>query len=28
VHDYAINPMRPSRLEKVWVSPHQGGGEG
>jgi oligopeptide transport system substrate-binding protein len=27
VHDYVINPMRPSRLEKVWVSPHQGGEE-
>jgi len=25
VHEYVINPMRPSRLEKVWVSPHQGG---
>jgi ABC-type transport system substrate-binding protein len=24
VHDYVINPMRPSRLEKVWVSPHRG----
>ncbi len=21
VHDYAINPMRPTRFEKVWVSP-------
>jgi len=28
VHEYVINPMRPSRLEKVWVSNHQGGGEG
>jgi ABC-type transport system substrate-binding protein len=27
VHDYVINPMRPSRLEKVWLTPHQGGGE-
>ncbi|SRR5579875_46619 len=26
VHDYVINPMRPSRLEKVWVSPHKAGG--
>src|SRR5579885_1413626 len=24
VHDYVINPMRPSRLEKVWISPHPG----
>ena len=23
VHDYLINPMRPSRMEKVWLSPHQ-----
>ncbi len=22
VHDYVINPMRPTRLEKVWISPH------
>ncbi len=28
VHDYVINPMRPSRLEKVSVSPHQGGWQG
>ncbi len=27
VHDYVINPMRPSRLEKVWLSPRHGGGE-
>jgi len=27
VHDYVINPMRPSRLEKVWVSPHKAVGE-
>jgi oligopeptide transport system substrate-binding protein len=27
VHDYVINPMRPSRLEKVWVSPHPSGGD-
>jgi peptide/nickel transport system substrate-binding protein len=27
VHEYVINPMRPSRLEKVWISRHQGGGE-
>jgi ABC-type transport system substrate-binding protein len=26
VHDYVINPMRPSRLEKVWVSPHKPAG--
>jgi peptide/nickel transport system substrate-binding protein len=23
VHNYVLNPMRPSRFEKVWVSPHQ-----
>lgn len=22
VHDYVINPMRPTRFERVWVSPH------
>ena len=22
VHDYALNPMRPSRFDKVWLSPH------
>jgi len=24
VHDYVLNPMRPTRLEKVWLSPHPG----
>ncbi len=24
VHDYALNPMRPSRLERVWLSPRSG----
>jgi ABC-type transport system substrate-binding protein len=24
VHDYLLNPMRPSRFEKVWVSARQG----
>jgi ABC-type transport system substrate-binding protein len=23
VHDYVINPMRPTRFERVWVSPHR-----
>jgi ABC-type transport system substrate-binding protein len=23
VHDYALNPMRPTRFEKVWLSPHR-----
>jgi ABC-type transport system substrate-binding protein len=23
VHDFVLNPMRPTRLEKVWVSPRQ-----
>jgi len=23
VHDYVLNPMRPSRFEKVWLSAHQ-----
>ena len=23
VHDYVLNPMRPSRFEKVWLSPVQ-----
>ncbi len=23
VHDFVLNPMRPTWLEKVWVSPHQ-----
>ncbi len=23
VHDYVLNPMRPARLEKVWLSPHR-----
>ena len=27
VHDYVLNPMRPSRFEKVWVSSHAGGPE-
>lgn len=22
VHDYVLNPMRPTRFERVWVSPH------
>ena len=22
VHGYVLNPMRPARLEKVWLSPH------
>jgi ABC-type transport system substrate-binding protein len=22
VHDYVLNPMRPTRLEKVWLAPH------
>jgi peptide/nickel transport system substrate-binding protein/oligopeptide transport system substrate-binding protein len=22
VHDYVLNPMRPTRLERVWISPH------
>jgi oligopeptide transport system substrate-binding protein len=22
VHDYVLNPMRPTRFEKVWLSPH------
>jgi ABC-type transport system substrate-binding protein len=22
VHDYTLNPMRPTRLEKVWLTPH------
>jgi ABC-type transport system substrate-binding protein len=25
VHDYALNPIRPPRLERVWLSPHRGG---
>lgn len=25
VHDYVLNPMRPARLERVWLSPHAGG---
>ena len=25
VHGYVLNPMRPSRLEKVWLSPHPTG---
>jgi oligopeptide transport system substrate-binding protein len=24
VHDYVLNPTRPTRLEKVWISPHPG----
>jgi hypothetical protein len=24
VHDYVLNPMRPSRFEKVWLSAHKG----
>lgn len=24
VHDYVINPMRPTRFEHVWLSPHPG----
>jgi ABC-type transport system substrate-binding protein len=27
VHNYVLNPMRPSRLEKVWVSAHEGSPE-
>lgn len=27
VHGYVINPMRPSRFERVWVSSHEGGPE-
>ena len=23
VHDYVINPMRPTRFERIWISPHQ-----
>lgn len=23
VHDYVLNPMRPSRLDKVWLAPHR-----
>ncbi|HYL60550.1 MAG TPA: hypothetical protein VEU51_16900, partial [Candidatus Acidoferrales bacterium] len=23
VHDYVINPMRPTRFERVWLSPHR-----
>jgi peptide/nickel transport system substrate-binding protein len=23
VHDYVLNPMRPSRFERVWLSPHE-----
>jgi oligopeptide transport system substrate-binding protein len=23
VHNYALNPMRPTRFEKVWLSPHR-----
>ena len=23
VHDFVLNPMRPTRLEKVWVEPHR-----
>jgi len=23
VHDYVLNPMRPTRYEKVWVEPHK-----
>ncbi|HUY20265.1 MAG TPA: ABC transporter substrate-binding protein [Candidatus Binataceae bacterium] len=23
VHDFVLNPMRPTRLEKVWLSPHR-----
>ena len=23
VNDYAINPMRPTRFERVWISPHR-----
>ena len=23
VHGYVLNPMRPTRLEKVWLAPHQ-----
>jgi hypothetical protein len=22
VHGYVLNPMRPTRLEGVWLSPH------
>lgn len=22
VHDYVLNPMRPTRLEQVWIAPH------
>jgi oligopeptide transport system substrate-binding protein len=22
VHGYVLNPMRPARLENVWLSPH------
>jgi oligopeptide transport system substrate-binding protein len=25
VNDYILNPMRPTRLEKIWLSPHQKG---
>jgi oligopeptide transport system substrate-binding protein len=25
VHGYVLNPMRPTRLERVWLSPHAGG---
>jgi ABC-type transport system substrate-binding protein len=25
VHDYVLNPMRPTRLERVWISPHRSG---
>jgi ABC-type transport system substrate-binding protein len=24
VHDYLLNPMRPTRLDKVWIDPHEG----
>jgi ABC-type transport system substrate-binding protein len=24
VHDYVLNPMRPTRLERVWLDPHPG----
>lgn len=23
VHDYVINPMRPTRFERIWISPHR-----
>lgn len=27
VHGYVLNPMRPARLDRVWLSPHQGRGD-